>query len=109
MAGHDSACEKDFRDFPKSHDWSKYEGKNISIICPEDAIVLYMGIHAITGSPILEPFAGIIHLFLVDLQCVEDKLLVRAIAELNINEFVGKRVAKVKGCSKVPVPVLCLR
>lgn len=31
--------EKDFREFLKSKDWSEYSGKNVAIICSEDAIV----------------------------------------------------------------------
>lgn len=92
--------EKDFRDFLKSHDWSQYTGKNISIICSEDAIVPTWAYMLLAVQ--LEPFANAF--VFGDLNALEDKLFADAISKLDINEFAGKRVV-VKGCSKVSVPV----
>ncbi|TLU99991.1 DUF2480 family protein [Dyadobacter luticola] len=92
--------EKDFREFLKAHDWSQYQGKNISVICSEDAIVptwAYMLL-----AVYLEPYANSI--VFGDLNALEDKLFSDAIRTINVEEFRGKRVV-VKGCSKVPVPV----
>lgn len=92
--------EKDFRDFLKTHDWSQYQGKNVAIICSEDAIVPTWAYMLLAVQ--LEPFANAI--VFGDLNMLEDKLFSDSIARLNITEFVGKRVV-VKGCSKVAVPV----
>nr|WP_295929598.1 DUF2480 family protein [uncultured Dyadobacter sp.] len=92
--------EKDFRDFLKSHDWSQYQGKNISIICSEDAIVPTWAYMLLAVQ--LEPFANTF--VFGDLNALEDKLFANAISKLDISEFAAKRVV-VKGCSKVPVPI----
>jgi hypothetical protein len=92
--------EKDFRDFLKAHDWSQYNGKNVAIICSEDAIVPTWAYMLLAVQ--LEPFANTI--VFGDLNMLEDKLFTDAISRLNIDEFAGKRVV-VKGCSKVAVPV----
>lgn len=92
--------EKDFRDFLKAHDWSQYQGKNVAIICSEDAIVPTWAYMLLAVQ--LEPYANTIVFGGLDM--LEDKLFADAIAGLNIAEFAGKRVV-VKGCSKVAVPV----
>jgi hypothetical protein len=92
--------EKDFRDFLKSHDWAQYQGKNIAIICSEDAIVPTWAYMLLAVQ--LEPYANAF--VFGDLNALEDKLFADAIGKLNAEEFAGKRVV-VKGCSKVNVPV----
>ncbi|WP_138479341.1 DUF2480 family protein [Dyadobacter bucti] len=92
--------EKDFREFLKTHDWSQYQGKNVAIICSEDAIVptwayMLLAVH-------LERYANAI--VFGGLNMLEDKLFSDAIHKINLEEFRDKRVV-VKGCSKVPVPV----
>lgn len=92
--------EKDFREFLKSHDWSQYQGKNIAIICSEDAIIptwayMLMAVH-------LEPHA---HMFVFgDLKDLENKLYEEALTKINFEDYADLRVV-VKGCSKVEVPV----
>lgn len=92
--------EKDFREFLKAHDWSQYEGKNVAIICSEDAIVPTWAYMLLAVQ--LEPYANTV--VFGDLDALESKLFADAIHKLNPEEFTGKRVV-VKGCSKVPVPV----
>lgn len=92
--------EKDFREFLKSHDWSQYQGKNVSIICSEDAIVPTWAYMLLAVQ--LEPYANTV--VFGDVNTLEDKLFADAISKIDIEEFRGKRVV-VKGCSKVPVPV----
>ena len=92
--------EKDFREFLKSNDWRIYQGKNVAIICSEDAIVptwayMLLAVH-------LEPYVN--KLVFGDLNQLEDVLFDEAIKKLNLEEFTGKRVV-VKGCSKVAVPI----
>ena len=92
--------EKDFREFLKSHDWEQYRDKNVAIICSEDAIVptwayMLLAVH-------LQPVAHCV--VFGDLQALENKLFTDAIAQINPNDFEGKKVV-IKGCSKFPVPV----
>ncbi|KAA6440038.1 DUF2480 family protein [Dyadobacter flavalbus] len=92
--------EKDFREFLKSHDWAQYQGKNVAIICSEDAIVPTWAYMLLAVQ--LEPYANAV--VFGDLDALESKLFADAIHKLNPEEFAGKRVV-VKGCSKVSVPV----
>lgn len=91
--------EKDFREFLKTHDWGQYAGKNVAIICSEDAIVptwayMLLAVH-------LEPHA---HTFVFgDLPALEAKLYDEAISKIDLEAYRNARVV-VKGCSKVPVP-----
>ena len=92
--------EKDFREFLKANDWSAYQGKNVGIICSEDAIVptwayMLLAIH-------LEPFAN--KVVFGDLAQLEDQLFSDAIQKIDPEEYRGKRVV-IKGCSKFPVPI----
>lgn len=91
--------EKDFRDFLKTHDWSQYAGKNVAIVCSEDAIVptwayMLLAVH-------LEPHAHAV--VFGDLRALEDKLFFEALEKINLDDYRDARVV-VKGCSKVPVP-----
>ena len=92
--------EKDFRDFLKAHDWTQYLGKNVAIICSEDAIVPTWAYMLLAIQ--LEPYANAV--VFGDLAALEDKLFSDAISKINPEEFSGKKVV-VKGCSKVPVPI----
>lgn len=92
--------EKDFREFLKQHDWSQYDGKNVAIICSEDAIIptwayMLMAVY-------LEAHA---HMFVFgDLKDLENKLYEEALKGINFEDYTDLRVV-VKGCSKVEVPV----
>jgi hypothetical protein len=92
--------EKDFREFLKSHDWSQYAGKNVAIICSEDAIVPTWAYMLLAVQ--LEPYANAT--VFGDLTALEGYLFSAAIKNIDAGEFQGKRVV-VKGCSKFPVPV----
>lgn len=91
--------EKDFRTFLKEHNWSQYAGKNVAIICSEDAIVptwayMLLGIY-------LEPHA---HMFVFGtLEDLEKKLYEEALNNLNLEQFKDARVV-VKGCSDNAIP-----
>jgi hypothetical protein len=92
--------EKDFREFLKTHDWSQYEGKNVAIICSEDAIVPTWAYMLLAVQ--LERYANAF--VFGDLNMLEYKLFTDAIHKIDLEEFRDKRVV-VKGCSKVSVPV----
>jgi Protein of unknown function (DUF2480) len=91
--------EKDFREFLKNHDWTQYAGKNVAIICSEDAIVPTWAYMLLTLK--LQPVANLV--VFGSLEELENKLFFDALSKVNIEEFRGARVV-VKGCSKVPVP-----
>jgi Protein of unknown function (DUF2480) len=91
--------EKDFREFLKTHDWSFYTGKNVAIICSEDAILPTWAFMLLTTY--LEPYANMMVFgSLIDL---EKKLYEDALAKIDYNQYQDARVV-VKGCSKVAVP-----
>ena len=91
--------EKDFREFLKIHDWSQYFGKNVAIICTEEAVIPTWAYMLLTIQ--LEPFANAI--VFGNLQDLETKLYNDALAKINFAEYTGAKVV-VKGCSKVAVP-----
>lgn len=92
--------EKDFRDFLKSHDWTQYQGKNVAIICSEDAIIPTWAYMLLAVQ--LEPYAN--NVVFGDLGVLEEKLYADSIRKIDPSEYAGKRVV-VKGCSKVDVPI----
>lgn len=92
--------EKDFRAFLKEHDWSQYEGKNVAIVCSEDAIVptwayMLLSLH-------LSRYAHLV--VFGNKEQLEDKLFYDAIGKIDVELFRDKKVV-VKGCSKYPVPI----
>ena len=91
--------EKDFREFLKTHDWSQYAGKNVAIICSEDAVVptwayMLLALHLSPQAHTLV-FGSLLEL--------ENKLFFEALSQINPEDFRDARVV-VKGCSKYPVP-----
>ncbi|MBC7893382.1 MAG: DUF2480 family protein [Sphingobacteriaceae bacterium] len=91
--------EKDFREFLKIHDWTQYAGKNVAIICSEDAIVPTWAYMLLAVQ--LEPYA---HTFIFgDLRALEEKLFLEALEHIDSETYRDARVV-VKGCSKVSVP-----
>lgn len=91
--------EKDFREFLKNHDYTQYTGKNIAIICSEDAIIPTWAFMLLTLK--LQSVANLV--VFGNLEELENKLFFDALSKVNMEEFRGARVV-VKGCSKVPVP-----
>lgn len=91
--------EKDFREFLKSHDWSQYAGKNVTITCTEDAIIPTWAYMLLTLQ--LEPHANAV--VFGSLNDLEEKLYFDAIARIDVEAYRDVRVV-VKGCSKHPVP-----
>ncbi len=91
--------EKDFREFLKAHNWSRYAGQNVAVTCTEDAIVptwayMLLAVH-------LEPYAAM--MVFGSLNDLNEKLYFDAIARINPADYQDARLV-VKGCSKVPVP-----
>lgn len=92
--------EKDFREFVKTHAWSRYAGKNLAFTCSADAIVPTWAYMLLAVA--VEPFA---HRYVFgDLQVLETVLFQDAIRQLDPAAYRDARVI-IKGCSDLPVPV----
>ena len=92
--------EKDFREFVKNEDWSKYSNKFVAITCTNDAIVptwAYMLL-----SLALEPYAK--KIVFGDLNQLETVLFEEALNKINFSEYKDERIV-IKGCSNKPVPI----
>lgn len=91
--------EKDLREFMKEHDWSKYEGKNIALICSEDAIVPTWAYMLVATK--LEGVAN--KVVMGSLETLEYALYQDALKKIDPQEFVDKPIV-IKGCGNLPVP-----
>ncbi len=91
--------EKDFREFIKTEDWSKYKDKYVALICSADAIVPTWSYMLLATH--LEPFAK--KVVFGDLETLETILYCEILKELNINDYIDARIV-IKGCGKLPVP-----
>lgn len=91
--------EKDFREFVKNEDWSKYTDKYVALICSADAVVptwTYM-LLAIK----LEPYVK--KVVFGDLETLETILYNEILNNLNLDEYKDARIV-IKGCGYLPVP-----
>jgi len=91
--------EKDFREFVKSTDWSKYKDKFVALTCSTDAVVPTWAYMLLTSA--LEPFAK--KVVFGDLKTLETILFQEALSKIDPEEFRDKKIC-VKGCGSVPVP-----
>lgn len=91
--------EKDFRDFIKTHDWTSYQSKNVSIICSADAIVPTWAYMLIASK-----LNGLANFYIFgDLIQLESALFQKALASVNIEDYRDKKIV-IKGCGHLPVP-----
>lgn len=91
--------EKDFREFIKNENWSKYENKFVAITCTNDAIVptwAYMLL-----SLALEPHAK--KIVFGNLEQLETILFEEALSKMDFSHYKDARIV-IKGCSGKPVP-----
>ncbi|MFD1470564.1 DUF2480 family protein [Hymenobacter caeli] len=91
--------EKDFREFIKTHDWARYDGQNVAIVCSADAIVptwAYMLLAIKLQNHAHRYVFG-------NLEALEQSLFEEAIAGLDAEEYRDAKVV-VKGCGEKPVP-----
>jgi len=91
--------EKDFREFVKGNDWTKYQAKNVLITCSADAIVPTWAYMLLANR--LEPYAN--EIFFGDANTFEDILFERVLAHLDMERFRDQRVV-VKGCGDIKIP-----
>jgi hypothetical protein len=92
--------EKDFREYLKNHDWTKYKNCYVAVTCTADAIVptwayMLIGIY-------LEPHAK--KTVFGNLETLETVLFSEIISNLNITAYKDARIV-IKGCGTKPVPI----
>jgi len=91
--------EKDFREFIKNEDWSKYKDKYVALICSADAIVPTWAYMLLATH--LEPFVK--KVVFGDLETLETILYNEIFSKLNVTDYKDARVV-IKGCGHLPVP-----
>jgi hypothetical protein len=91
--------EKDFRDFVKHEDWSKYTDKYVALICSADAVVPTWAYMLLATR--LDPFVK--KVVFGDLEILEVVLYNERLNKLNINDYKDASVV-IKGCGDLPVP-----
>ncbi len=91
--------EKDFREFVKKEDWSKYKDKFVAITCSADAVVPIWAYMLLSTS--IQPFAK--NVVFGDLKTLETVLFTQALSKIDPEDFRDKK-AVIKGCGNLPVP-----
>jgi hypothetical protein len=91
--------EKDFREFIKNEDWSKYKNKYVALTCSADAIVPTWAYMLLTTQ--LEPVAK--KVVFGDLETLETILYNEILSKINVADYKDARVV-IKGCGELPVP-----
>lgn len=91
--------EKDFREFIKNEDWSKYKNKYVALICSADAIVPTWTYMLLATQ--LEPYVK--KVVFGNFEVLETVLYDEILGKLNINDYKDARIV-IKGCGHLPVP-----
>lgn len=91
--------EKDFREFVKNEDWTKYKNKYVALICSADAIVPTWAYMLLATQ--LEPYVK--KVVFGNLEILETVLYNDILGKLNINDYKDARIV-IKGCGHLPVP-----
>lgn len=92
--------EKDFREFIKNEDWSKYKDAYVAVTCSNDAIVPTWAFMLLTLA--LQPFAK--KVVFGNLETLETVLFEEIIDKLDVSSYKDARIV-IKGCGNKPVPV----
>ena len=92
--------ERDFREFVKTNDWSKYKDKFVAVTCSNDAIVASWAYMLVAAS--LQPYAK--KIVFGTLETLETILFHDALLKINPETYRDHRIV-IKGCSDKPVPV----
>ncbi len=91
--------EKEFREFVKDYDWSRYEGKFVNVVCSADAIVPMWAFMVVVLN--IEPFAK--KVIIGTNQELESELYRDIFNSYDWQHFQGSKVV-IKGCSKIKIP-----
>jgi Protein of unknown function (DUF2480) len=92
--------EKDFREFIKNEDWTKYKDKYVALICSADAIVPTWAYMLLATQ--LAPVAK--KVVFGNLEVLETVLYNDILNQLDISEYTDARIV-IKGCGNLPVPI----
>jgi hypothetical protein len=92
--------EKEFRDFIKSHDWSRYQNKYVAIGCSADAIIPVWA-YMLIATKLAPVAAGYIFGTLAEL---EMRLYFQALDQKDWQVYKGQKIV-LKGCGNVPTAV----
>lgn len=92
--------EKDFREFIKNEDWSKYKNKLVAVTCTNDAIVPTWAFMLLSLA--LEPFAK--KIIFGSLEQLEISLYNDALDKIDFSGYKDARIV-IKGCGSTPIPV----
>lgn len=92
--------EKDFRDFVKEEDWSKYKDAYVAVTCSNDAIVPTWAYMLLALA--LKPYAK--RVVFGDLSVLETLLYDEIIQKMDLAAYTDARIV-IKGCSHKPVPI----
>lgn len=92
--------EKDFREFIKNEDWSKYKNCYVAITCSNDAIVPTWAYMLLTLS--LQTHAK--KIVFGNLETLETVLFEEIIGNIDAAKYKDARIV-IKGCGNKPVPI----
>ncbi len=95
--------EKDFREFVKENDWTKYEGKVVGVFCSADAIIptwAFMLVISRLQEHGVTAFVG-------NKDEVEKQLILANIAAIDLEKYTDGRLI-IKGCSNVAHPAFAM-
>jgi hypothetical protein len=92
--------EKDFRQYIKEEDVSRFKNKNVAIGCSADAIIPSWA-YMIAISK-LQPIAK--NVIVGDLDTLETYLFAKGLSKIKIEDYRDCKVV-IKGCGKIPVPI----
>ena len=90
--------EKEFRESLKNLDLSLFTNKAIAVTCSADAVIPMWAYMLVAST--LQPVAN--EIIFGTAEDLKNKLLLKNIAQLPLNDFTGKRVV-IKGCGDLPV------
>lgn len=88
--------ERDFRDFIKDYDWSRFQGKNVAVYCSVDAIIPSWAFMLVVTK--LHPVASLIAFG--DEEALERALIDKAIEKILEADLNDAKVV-IKGCGSI--------
>ena len=92
--------EKDFREFIKNEDWTKYKNKFVAVTCTNDAIVPTWAFMLLSLA--LEPQAK--KIVFGSIEQLEIILFEEALNKMDCSKYKDARIV-IKGCGNKPVPI----
>jgi len=91
--------EKDFREYLKNEDWTKYKDKYVALVCSADAIVPTWAYMLLATQ--LEPYAK--RVVFGDPETLETVLYNEILSKIDAEQYRDARIV-IKGCGNLPVP-----